>query len=141
MSAASFVNYKSIYGRFLIVIGIVFTAIFILGFIADIDNSIYYTLLGGIIILGGYGMLKGHYAIYDEQSISTFNFGFSKRTTYEFKDKSEIQVKNNLLYCNGKKLKMNSWFISKSDWSRMLKFYSDSDDTLLSELKDDSSLL
>ena len=129
--------YSPVYGRLLIALGILFTAIFILGyFIAGITESIFYCMLTAIIIIVGFGILNGPYAVYDEEVLILFTYGFKEKQRIKYKDKSEITVKSNHLYHNGKKIKMNDWFIRKADWNRMIQFYSSSDESLLSELKD-----
>ena len=99
-------------------------------------ESLAYCLLTGLMIIIGYNIQKGPYAVYDDQNIYLYNFRFKQREHYQFKNKAQITVKNNLFYLDNKKLKMNKWFINKSDWNRMVQFYSSSEDALLSELKD-----
>lgn len=129
--------YNPVYGRLLIAFGVLFTIIFVLGFaIADMAESLAYCLLTGLMIIIGYNIQQGPYATYNENGITLYNFRFKEREHYQFKDKSQITVNKDLFYLNGKKLKMNKWFIKKSDWNRMVQYYSSSDESLLTELKD-----
>ena len=126
----------------LIVLGILFTAIFILGyFIAEIGDAIYYCLMSALLIVVGFGILSGPYATYDSISIQLYNFTGKSRKEYSFTDRSEINIKGNHFYLNGKKLKMNKWFINEEEWQRMVNFYSSDADSLFTELKDNSSSL
>ena len=129
--------YSPVYGSTLIFFGVIFTAIFILGYvIADISEALFYNILSALMIIIGYGILTGPYAIYSDQELILYTYGFKVRKTISYEDKTEIEVKNNHLYHQGKKIQMNDWFIKKADWNRMIQFYSSSEEALLSELKD-----
>lgn len=142
MSIEQRVHYKKAYGRMLIVLGILFTSIFILGyFIAEIGDAIFYCLMSAVLIVVGFGILSGPYATYDSSSIQLYNFTGKSRKEYSFSDQSDIQVKGSHFYLKGDKLKMNKWFMNEEEWQRMINFYSSDADSLFTELRDDSSSL
>lgn len=138
MSAeAQLVCYRPVYGRVLILLGVVFSAIFILGFIiADMVEALFYNILSAAMIIVGFGILKGPYIIYDDSQLILYAYGLKERERINYKNKTAIEVKNNRLYYQGKKVKINEWFIKKADWERLIRFYSGKETDLLDELKD-----
>ncbi|MBD3636524.1 MAG: hypothetical protein HUJ25_04210 [Crocinitomicaceae bacterium] len=131
------VKYNPIYGRILIVLGIVFSLIFLLGFfVVHINESLLYTLFGAFLIVIGYGMIKGCYVKYGKDFIEAYNFTGGIRKRHEFSKKSDVTIRNGQLFVHGQRIWINNWFLKKADWKRMIAFYSESDDSLLTELVD-----
>ena len=119
------IRYQPIWGRLYIVLALIFAAIFVVGAVILHDSSIYLNLvLCAVIFMIGQSMIKRPYAIYTDTDIIQYSFWGSIRKHYQFKDRGEIEVRNNHLYLKGKKLKMNSWFLDPKDWDRVLAYYS-----------------
>ncbi|MEZ4924395.1 MAG: hypothetical protein R2780_14580 [Crocinitomicaceae bacterium] len=117
------VKYNAVYGRLYILLGILFSVIFVVGGIILNDLTIYFNLLASAaIIYIGNNVLKNPYAKFDAQNIILYSFWGSERHHYTFK-KSDLKLKNGRIYLNKEKLKMNSWFLAKNDWNRILQFY------------------
>lgn len=93
------------------------------------------------MIVVGFSIQKGPYATYSNKELRLFNFNNRERECYSFNKRSEISIINDLLYLNGKKLKINKWFLNKEEWQRMVLFFQSSETDLISELRDDSSSL
>lgn len=90
----------------------------------------------------GVNTLRQPYARYNKTELILYRLTGSVRKKITYADPSEIKIQEGRLMYQGKKLKLNNWFVRQSDWSRMLRFYtSPSSDELLDELQEgDSSL-
>lgn len=132
------IHYNKIWGRLYITIGILTGIIFITGGFTLNDWTIYGYLLASFYIIAiGYSMLKKHYVTYDFIEIRIYGHFGMLRKVYHFDGPNDILVKNNRLYCNGKKLRLNDWLVDKQDWERMKNFYSEKDEVLMQELQND----
>ncbi len=129
------IKYQRIWGRLYITFALIFAAIFILGASVLDDSSILFNLLlCGMMVIIGNSMLKKPYAIYNEKEIIQYSFMGTIRKHHKFVKRSDIEIRNNHFYQDSKKLKMNVWFVDKSDWERAKLFYT-GDLDLLEELK------
>ena len=124
------IRYQSLWGRLYITFSLLFGVVFILGAIVLEDITIAINLLLCIVMLIiGNTMLKKPYAVYNEKEIIQYSIYGSVRKHHCFERKEEVEIKNNHLYLNGKKLKMNNWFVRKKDWERAKRFYSGQSET------------
>lgn len=128
--------YRPIIGRLYITSGILFTLIFVIGlFLLGEWLNLVYAICSLAIIYIGAQILKHPYATYSESQINLNNFWGSVREQHDLVDIKAVEVTENNLFLNGKKLKMNAWFLQKSDWDRMQRFYT-SGSGLEDELKE-----
>ena len=125
-------------GRLYILFGILFIGIFIMGLIILHDwKNIIYALASSFLIYIGYSVIKNPYASYSEKHLEMFTFYGKTREKHEFLDKKDLKVTETNIYLEGKKLKMNSWFLRKADWRRLQEFFAEDENAnLLSELQD-----
>ncbi len=100
-------------------------------------KNILYALISSFLIYIGYSIIKNPYANYSDNEINLYSFYGKSREKHEFTAKNEVKVTEKNIFLNGKKLKMNSWFLRQADWRRIQEFYSpDENASLLSELQD-----
>ena len=118
------IKYKAVYGRVYVLFGILFSIIFIAGAIILQNFMIFsYLLASAFLIFIGANILKNPYARFDEKTINLYSFWGNIRYKYTFSSKKELKLIKNNIYLNGKKLKMNAWFLAKNDWKRILHYY------------------
>jgi len=100
-------------------------------------KNILYAIISSFLIYIGYSIIKNPYATYSDKEIILFSFYGKSREKHEFSDKKAVKVTEKNIFLEGKKLKMNSWFLRQADWRRLREFYSpDQNASLLSELQD-----
>jgi len=130
------IKYQAIWGKLYILFGFLFGLLFIFSGIMLGDYSIFINVIASIILIYfGFSMKKYPYAKYGNEEIIIIGRFGTVRKHYLFKNKSKINVRNNKLYLEEKKLRVNPWMINKKDWRRMMEFY-DPERVMLDELKD-----
>ena len=124
--------YQRIWGTVNIALGIIFSVIFILGAVVLNDPSLlFYLILTGGNIYFGWVRIKQPCVICDEAvqgsagAIRVYGIFGQLLVTYTYSHRSEIMVKENRLYQNGKKLKFNSWFTNLHQWEKIKRYYTD----------------
>lgn len=138
---SSSVYYGKVYANVLIVLGILFTLLFFLGFLILEDvTSLVSCGASGLIIMTGFLMKRKPYLTYGPKEIQLYSVTGKVREGFYFNDKRAVRISNNHIFLDDKKLKANDWFLNKAEWQRMVDYYSDSSEVLMSELKDSSSL-
>ena len=130
---------RSSIARLYIVLGILCMLIFILGAIILADYmNIAYCAASSFLVVIGVKALNSPYAIFDEKQVILFNFLGKERIKYTFSSKKDVKVKNNLLYLDSKKMKINHWFLKAEEWKRLVLFYTEeNDDLIFHELQED----
>lgn len=119
-------HYRPLVGRLYVTAGILFTCIFIIGWIVlDEWLNLFYAICSLAVIYIGIQINRHPYAEYSAKAITLNNFWGSSREQHEFDSINAIEVTQQHVFLNGKKLKMNAWFLQKGDWMRMKRFYSD----------------
>lgn len=130
------IKYQAIWGRLYILLGVLFGILFVSGGVILNDYTIYFNLIGSVIIIHiGYSMLNQPYVRYAENELVVYGFLGQARKHYKFDSIHSIKIKDNRLYHQNKKLKLNNWMVDKQDWKRMLAFF-DPEDKLINELND-----
>ena len=130
------VRYHPIWAVLYIFFGILFTIIFILGYVVLQQITDLISIVFGLfLIFIGNSFRKQPYMEYGEHFITVFNFFGKPRKKYTFQSKKDVFIDKNRLYLNGKKISANDWMIRKEDWMRALAFYSKDSDALIEELK------
>lgn len=115
--------YKS-WCRIHLILGLIFSFIFILGALA-LNNYIYllYLLLSFNLIFMGYQRLKWPYIEYSQTRILVRgNWGYQSKK-YNLGNNDRITYHKNRLYLNDQKLKLNHWFTNLHDWKRFINFF------------------
>lgn len=116
--------YRPVVGRVYITFGILFILIFIMGTIILKDYwNILYAIASSFLIYIGNNIIKNPYAQFSENELVLFSFYGKTREKHSFTSKKQVNFKNKLVYIDGKKVKLNSWFIQNSDWRRFEAFY------------------
>lgn len=131
------IKYRAIWGKLYILLGVLFGLLFLFGSFLLKDYTILLNLVAAFIVIYlGYSMLKRPNIKYSGKEIMVMGFMGSIRKHYWFESKSEITIRNNRLYRNNKKLKMNDWMVDKKDWNRMIAFFSGEEKVIMDELID-----
>jgi hypothetical protein len=116
--------YRAVVGRVYIAFGIIFILIFIMGTIILEDYlNILYAAASSFLIYIGINIIKNPYAQFDDNLLVLFNFYGKTREKHTLSSENELKIVNKLVYVNGEKIKLNSWFIQKADWRRFEAFY------------------
>lgn len=129
------IKYQSIWGRLYILLGILFSLLFIIGSFILGDLLVLTNLAASILILViGKNILKNPYVTYTNKEITVYGLLGNKRKQYIIKKSDTIKTQNQSIYLNDKKLKLNHWFIDKGDWKRFLSSFTV--DNFMDELLD-----
>lgn len=108
-----------------IVLGILFSIIFVLGAISLKEYSyFFYLILSGGLIYFGWNRLRKPYVTYTENSIFVYGFLGDIIYRYQFVHRSEIIVKEKKFFLKSTKLKINSWFVNSAQWENMIRYFS-----------------
>lgn len=130
------VFYTHSWGAFHILIGIIFSTVFILG--ALILNDLFYLVhllfSGGLIFMGTVRLQKPYLVCAHQNIQVTGHFG-QKAYNYSWANDRDLKIKGNRLYLKDKKLKFNSWFTNQDQYKNMIRFYAKSE-SLSDELQD-----
>lgn len=130
------IKYQPVWGKLYIFSGLLFGLLFIFGALVLVDFSLLFNLIASIIVVYiGYAMLKKPYATYTAHEIVVYSYVGSVRHRYTISQGDKWTARQNNLFLNGKKLKLNAWMIDKKDWIRFQEFFMQ-DDYLMNELKD-----
>lgn len=108
-----------------IVLGVLFSIIFVLGALSLKEYTyFFYLLLSGGLIYFGWNRLRKPYVSYTENSIFIHGFLGDIIYRYQFEHRSDILVKDKKFFLKGAKLKMNAWFVNKAQWENMMRYFS-----------------
>jgi len=119
------IYYKQIWGSLYLILGIIFSVLFILGFLVLHDFYIltYLILSIGLIVMGFF-RLKTPYLICNKNEILVFGLIGNVLYRYSFLNDTEISINKNRFYLNGKKMKFNVWFTNKHHWKQLYQRFS-----------------
>jgi hypothetical protein len=135
------IHYKPVYGRLYILLGILFTAVFIAGGIILKDYiNFAYAAASLFMVKMGLNMIKLPYAEFDHKTMILYSFWGDIRKKYTFSSKKDLKLIKNRIYHKEEKLKLNAWFLAINDWKRIVEYYELRDPSLTDELIDDTSL-
>ncbi len=127
--------YRS-WGALHIVLGILFSIVFIVGalLLDDLSHLVYLILSFGIVFMGFVRIRKPYLVCFDKKICVTGMFG---TTAYEYfwEDEKDLSIKGGRLYLKNKKLKFNYWFTNQNQYQNMIRFYKRSA-SLSDELQD-----
>ena len=117
--------YIKAFASFHILIGTLFSAIFILGalILKDYFYFLYLILSLGIIVMGINRLQKPYIRCYKNEIYVTGLFGEISKS-YTWDRKNEISVSKNRVFIQGEKLKFNSWFTNTHQYQKMLRYLS-----------------
>ncbi|MBI3136531.1 MAG: hypothetical protein HYZ14_17785 [Bacteroidetes bacterium] len=117
--------YLRIWGTFHVVVGAVFSVIFMLGAVVLNDYSfLLYLLFSGLLLYMGLVRLRKPYLVYSPNKIEVRGTYGEIYKTYTWEKADEVSVKDNRIFLNGKKLRFNAWFTNKHQYNRMIRFFS-----------------
>lgn len=129
-------NYQKVWSSLYWIFGMSASTLFVFGGLYLGDCTLFLYLLASLYLVAiGISMSKNPYCIYGLTEIKVFGHFRKMRKIYRFDGPSDILVRNNRLYINGRKLRFNAWFINEEEWKRMIIFYSP-DDILIHELNE-----
>lgn len=116
--------YLRIWGTFHLVVGSVFSLVFIVGaaFVEDY-SFLLYLLFSGLLIYMGLVRLRKPYLVYSANQIRVRGTYGENYKIYTWNKPEEIEVKNGRVFLNGNKLRFNSWFTNRHQYNRMLAFF------------------
>ena len=119
-----------------IVLGIAFMSIFLLGaFVLEDWTNLMFCASSSLIVYIGFSALKNPSASYNSKELIVYSLFGRIRFKYPYQSTEQVKIQNNLLYLDGKKMKLNHWFIQQEDWRRMVQFFSD-DQSMPEELQE-----
>lgn len=120
-----------------IVFGILFMSVFLLGaFVLEDWTNLVFCASSSLIVYIGFSALKNPSASYNSKELIVYSLFGKIRFKYNYQSTDQVKIKNNLLYLDSKKLKLNHWFIQQEDWRRMMQFFSGDNEDILNELKE-----
>lgn len=127
--------YRS-WGAMHILLGILFSVIFVIGalILDNLFHLAYLILSFGIIYMGYVRIRKPYLICYDKKICVTGMFGAISHD-YAWEDEKDLVIKGNRLYLKSKKLKFNYWFTNQNQYQNMIRFYKKSA-SLSDELQD-----
>ena len=118
------IRYLKIWGRLYIILSLIFCCIFILGSAVLEDYTILLNLiLCAFMLMIGRAMLNKPYAIYNQTEIIQYSYTGKVRKHYVIAKGDQLELRKNRFYLNNRRLRMNHWFVNKSDWERMVKYF------------------
>jgi hypothetical protein len=128
--------YYRAWGTLHVLLGILFSVVFILGaFIPDNLSSLAYLILSfGIVYMGIVRLRKPYLICYDKKISVTGMFGGTAHE-YTWEDEKDLVIAGNRLFLKKKKLRFNYWFTNQNQYQNMIRFYSGSA-SLSDELQD-----
>lgn len=130
------IKYQAIWGKLYILLGILFGLLFVFGAWILQDFSIIFNLIASVIVIYiGYAMLNKPYATYSQTEIVVYHFLGTVRHRYTINPDDKLKARENNMFLNGKKLKLNAWMIDKKDWVRFQEFFIQ-DAQMMNELQD-----
>lgn len=117
--------YLRTWGTFHLVVGIIFSVIFILGAIVINDYTfLLYLILSAGLIYMGINRLKKPYIEYSAQHITVRGVFGEIAKNYIIQKSDIIHVKNNSVFLNSKKMKFNHWFTNPHQYAKMIRLFS-----------------
>jgi uncharacterized membrane protein (UPF0136 family) len=129
------IKYQANWAKVYILLGVLFGLLFIFAGIMLEDYTIVLNLIAAaIVIYYGYFMLKHPSAKYSDKEIKVFGVFGSIRKHYTFENVTAIEIRDDRLYLDGKKLQLSPWMVDPQDWHRLLAFFNE-EDAFLEELE------
>jgi len=117
--------YLRIWGTFHLVVGFVFSLVFIVGALFLKDYSLFlYLLFSGLLIYMGLIRLRKPYLTYNTNKILMYGMFGEISKTYTWNTANDLVVKDKRIFLTGKKLPFNAWFTNRHQYERMLEFFS-----------------
>jgi hypothetical protein len=128
--------YYRAWGALHVLLGILFSVVFIVGalLLDDLSHLMYLILSFGISYMGFVRIRKPYLICYDKKICVTGMFG-ALAYEYIWEDEKDLVIKGNRLYLKNKKLKFNYWFTNQNQYQNMIRFYKKSA-SLSDELQD-----
>lgn len=128
--------YYRAWGALHVLLGILFSIIFIIGaVILNNPSHLAYLILSCGIIYMGFVRIRRPYLICSDKKICVTGLFGSIAHEYVWNDEKDLVVKRNRLYLKNEKLKFNYWFTNQNQYQNMIRFYTKSA-SLSDELQD-----